>query len=250
MRPTVLTIAGFDPSAGAGVLADIKTFEALKTYGLGVVSALTWQNESEFEKTEWISADKIIHQTEILLRKSKIEFAKIGLIENWETFGQIIDFLKNHNINIIWDPVLKAIVGFDFHSDSNVEEWKKLLPKIFLVTPNWEEAKWITSDPNVLIGVRELSSKCHFFLKGGHNSEKPGYDYLFIKGETKGLKEFSFRPKVKDPSPKHGTGCVLSAALTSLLAKGYGLKKAGLMAKEYVAKYMVSNNTLLGYHKF
>ena len=73
-RPTVLSIAGYDPCGGAGLLADIKTFEANKVYGLGVISAITWQNESSFEKVEWLNPNKIISQIALLLKKSKVEF--------------------------------------------------------------------------------------------------------------------------------------------------------------------------------
>src|SRR5580700_49814 len=93
-RPYVLSIAGLDPSAGAGILADIKTFENNGVYGLGVVSALTWQNDVEFEKIEWLDCYKIIQQVGILLRRFDIKYIKIGLVENMNVLHQIIGFLK------------------------------------------------------------------------------------------------------------------------------------------------------------
>ncbi len=116
-RPYALSIAGFDPSAGAGVLADIKTFETNGVYGLGVVSALTWQNDVEFEKIEWMDCYKIIQQVSILLLRFDIKYIKIGLVESMNVLHQLIGFLKariKYPV-IIFDPVMKASAGFVFH---------------------------------------------------------------------------------------------------------------------------------------
>ena len=251
-RPVVLSVAGFDPSGGAGLLADIKTFEQNKVYGLGVVSALTWQNESEFEKVEWLSVEKVISQIEILLRKSKIEYAKIGLIENTSALSAIIEFLKNYNpkIKIIWDPVIKASAGMNFHSLSENTSWIKCLNDIFLITPNWSEASWLSGQIDPIQAGSELSKFTNVYLKGGHNPDKPGHDYVFTQNSELDTFSYSFRPKIKDVKAKHGSGCVFAAALTALLARGLPLKMASLLAKEYVTRYLISNPTLLGFHHF
>ena len=116
-KPYVLSIAGFDPSAGAGVLADIKTFESNGVYGFGVASALTWQNDIEFEKVEWIDYYKIIQQISVLLRRFDIQYVKIGLIESLHVLNELTRFLKERIKNpvIIYDPILKASAGFVFH---------------------------------------------------------------------------------------------------------------------------------------
>src|ERR1017187_8593499 len=93
-KPYALSIAGFDPSAGAGVLADIKTFESNGVYGFGAVSALTWQNDVEFDKVEWLDVNKILGQVEVLLRRFDIRHIKIGLIESMDVLQQIISFLE------------------------------------------------------------------------------------------------------------------------------------------------------------
>ena len=261
-RPTVLTIAGYDPSAGAGLLADIKTFESNKVYGIGVVSALTWQNESEFERVEWISAEKIISQIEILLRKSKVDYVKIGLVENVDTLTSIVKYLKSYNpkIRIVWDPILKASAGFDFHQNSNLKVWQDLLPHLYLITPNWEEIAWLSGGKEGLEAAKELAQHCHVFLKGGHNSEKLGYDYLVVSRQLSvvsqeferntqyAIQTTTFKPKAKNVAPKHGSGCVLSSALTAFLARGFREQKACLLAKEYVTRFLTSNQTLLGFH--
>jgi len=255
-RPTVLTIAGYDPSGGAGLLADIKTFESNKAYGIGVVSALTWQNESEFERVEWISVEKIISQIEILLRKSKVEYVKIGLIENVKTLTSIVQYLKSYNpkIRIVWDPILKASAGFDFHQNSDLKAWQDLLSNLYLITPNWQEITWLSGGKEGLDGAKELAQHCHVFLKGGHNSEKLGYDYLVVSRQSLVIsnqteRTTTFKPKAKDVTPKHGSGCVLSSALTAFLARGFKDQKACLLAKEYVTRFLLSNPTLLGFHK-
>ena len=251
-RPTVLSIAGFDPSGGAGILSDVKTFEQNKTLGLGVISANTWQNESEFENVEWVSVEKILNQIEILFRKSKIDFVKIGLVQNAQSLLEITSFLKskNPNIKIIWDPILKASTGFDFHSDSAKSDWLKVFENVYFITPNWNEALWLSGVEEGLKAGLELSKYTNVCLKGGHNPEKPGYDYIFTQGFQTSTFTCSFRPKGKNISPKHGSGCVFSSALTALMARGFPLKKAMLLAKEYVTRYLTSNTGLLGYHNF
>src|ERR1700757_2780075 len=118
-RKYVLSIAGFDPSGGAGILADIKTFEGNKVYGLGVISANTFQNDKEFKKVDWIPVEKIIEQIDILKTRFEFEYVKIGLIENLEVLNVIISHLTSHipHLNIIWDPILKASAGYEFHKE-------------------------------------------------------------------------------------------------------------------------------------
>src|ERR1700756_3795867 len=119
-RAYVLSIAGFDPSGGAGILADVKTFESNKVYGLGVISANTFQNDEEFNRVDWIPAEKIIEQISILQKRFEFEYVKIGLIENLEVLNKIIEHLKlpTANYRLIWDPILKASAGFEFHKST------------------------------------------------------------------------------------------------------------------------------------
>src|SRR3954463_7161622 len=106
-RPYTLSIAGFDPSAGAGVLADIKTFENNGVYGLGVVSALTWQNDINFERVEWLPLKHITDQVAVLLKRLEIRFIKIGLVENITVLKRLISFLEKEVADpvIIVDPI-------------------------------------------------------------------------------------------------------------------------------------------------
>ena len=104
-RPYVLSIAGFDPSGGAGILADIKTFENNGVYGFGVCSALTYQNDKEFIHVDWIDPDKIKQQILVLFKKFRIDFIKIGLIENFSVLLQLVKWIrsKNPEVIIIWE---------------------------------------------------------------------------------------------------------------------------------------------------
>lgn len=246
-RKYVLSIAGFDPSGGAGVLADIKTFESNKVNGLGVISANTFQNDNEFSRVDWIPVEKIIEQISILQKRFQFEYVKIGLIENLETLARIIEHFKpqTSNFKLVWDPILKASAGFEFHKTIDKTLLEKICKEIYLITPNVPEALLLGVNKDATGNAQQLSKFCHVFLKGGHSENKIGYDTLFLKEG----KQFSFRPKLKGIFTKHGSGCVLSSAITANLAKGENLHRACLKAKQYTEKFLQSNKTLLGYHK-
>ncbi|MFH2143981.1 MAG: bifunctional hydroxymethylpyrimidine kinase/phosphomethylpyrimidine kinase, partial [Bacteroidota bacterium] len=145
IRPFVLSIAGFDPSGGAGLNADIKTFESQRVYGLSVCTSITYQNEDQFLAVDWMSYNQIIEQIDVLFEKYSIDYVKIGLIENLETLNRVIDYLKikNQDITIIWDPILSSGTGFGFHENVNHNTLTEILNKIFLLTPNLEESKML-----------------------------------------------------------------------------------------------------------
>lgn len=245
-RPYVLSIAGFDPSGGAGLLADIKTFEAHKVNGLAVCSALTWQNDITFKKVQWVNVEEMIEQAGLLFDRFTISYVKIGLVENWQTLYRLTQYLKSKNpkVKVILDPVLKASAGFTFHEKVKKEELVEILETVFLITPNWDEVKMLYPDQEPLEGSKALGKHCHVLLKGGHNKENQGKDYLFYKDKI-----YPFNPKKVVRYPKHGSGCVLSSAITAQLARGYKLHKACLKAKTYVSWFLGSNESLLGYHK-
>ena len=195
-RIYVLSVAGFDPSAGAGILADIKTFESNKVYGLGVVSANTFQNDAEFKHVDWISAEKIIEQISILQKRFEFEYVKIGLIENLQVLNEVISYLNTHisNPKIIWDPILKASAGFKFHKEVDKNLLEKICKQLYLITPNVPETLSLGSFKDATENAKQLSTYCNVFLKGGHAEKKVGYDTLFLKEG----KQFSFRPKIKN----------------------------------------------------
>ncbi|HEX7415360.1 MAG TPA: hydroxymethylpyrimidine/phosphomethylpyrimidine kinase [Bacteroidia bacterium] len=247
VRPYVLSIAGFDPSGGAGVLADIKTFESNKVYGLGIISANTFQNDEEFKSIDWIPAEKIIEQIDLFKKRFEFEYVKIGLIESWEALEKVILYLKYYNptIRIVLDSIFKASAGYEFHKEADKLLIEKICKELYLITPNVPEALQLGTHKEAIENAKHLSQFCHVFLKGGHAERKVGYDVLFLKDG----KQFLFRPKMKNVFPKHGSGCVLSSAITANLAKGEDLHRACLKAKRYTEKVLSSNKTLLGFHK-
>jgi len=246
-RKYVLSVAGFDPSGGAGILADIKTFESNKVYGLGIISANTFQNDNEFKHVDWIPVEKMIEQITLLQKRFEFEYVKIGLIENLQVLDVVISYLNTHisHLKIIWDPILKASAGFEFHKEVDNLLLEKICKQLYLITPNVPEAMSLGSFKHATENAKHISQYCHVFLKGGHAEKKIGYDTLFLKEG----KQFSFRPKNKNIFPKHGSGCVLSSAITANLAKGEDLHRACLKAKQYTERILSSNKTLLAYHK-
>jgi len=251
-RPYVLSVAGFDPSGGAGVLADVKTFEQHKVLGAGVVTGLTFQNDSQFEGVKWIETEEIMQQVLILTRKFKFEYIKIGMIKDLDVLSAIVSQLRalNSKPRLIWDPILKASAGFEIHSTIDKEKLTNVCRNVYLVTPNMDEIKALTGEPDEKKAATVLSGYCNVLLKGGHiepeaHNQMLGKDYLFTTGGS----VFPFRPKKISDTGKHGSGCVLSSAIAANLALGNDLRRSCLKGKDYVTKFLTSNKTLLGYHK-
>lgn len=239
-RPYALSIAGFDPSAGAGLLADIKTFEQHKVYGFGVCSALTCQNDSEFFSVEWVGIDKILDQIRPLTKRFTITSCKIGIISSLEMLEEVAHFLKKHNrdIRLVWDPVLRASAGPRFHGPLDAGVLQRVLEMTDLLTPNFPEMRQLE---NLL--PQKLQFYSNVLLKGGHNPEKPGIDLLIDKERCTEIPAGASRI-----FQKHGSGCVLSAAITARLALGHSLPESCTLAKAYIESFLNSNNSLLGYH--
>ena len=241
---SVLSIAGFDPSGGAGVLADVKTFEANGVYGLGVVSALTFQNDAEFDGVKWIPVNDIEQQIAVLLRRFEVKYVKIGLIESYEVLQQIISFLKKHIDKpiIVFDPIIKASAGFQFHN--NASEFASLLQDVYCITPNIPEAEWILQSVDLNEQLELLSEQVNIYLKGGHADNDTITDLLYTSDHT-----YAFANDRLPYGTKHGSGCVLSASLTAQLALGHDLPKAAENANAYPYRFLGSSKTLLGTHQ-
>lgn len=243
VRPNILTIAGFDPSNGAGLTADVKTFEILKCYGLSVCTANTVQDDQSFQDCYWLPIEQITAQIKVLFNRFQIDVVKIGIVENFEFLNTIIDSVLSHNSNvkIVLDPVLKSSSNFKFHSNSDLDN---VLEKIELLTPNYSEIELLYPDKNIEETITHITKKTNLYLKGGHRLDKLGKDELYIKNG----KKYSLNPKSLNCSEKHGSGCVLSSAIASYLALGFPLLKACYRGKRYTEKFLSSNKGLLGYH--
>lgn len=243
-KKKILTIAGFDPSGGAGVLADIKTFEAHQCLGFAILTANTIQNENEFITPNWIDEKIFFNQLNIIIKEHTFHFVKVGLIPSLNFLEKTIEILQANNpkTKIIWDPILSASAGFNFEHDLTLLH--QLLKKIYLITPNWNEIKLLSKQEEVKKGAEQLSLLTNIYLKGGHNAKEIGKDYLYTDNDI-----FTFNPKVKVRFEKHGSGCVFSSALTANLLIGYPLRKACLRSKNYINKFLNSSFTKLGHHK-
>ena len=248
VRPYVLTIAGFDPSGGAGLIADIKTLEMNRAYGLGICSALTCQNDEIFDNVEWLNTDKIIRQIKVLSGRYDFEIVKIGLIDINNSLPPVIEYLTemNEKIRIVWDPVLWSSSGYTFHESYAGRILKKVINNVYLVTPNIDEAKVLTGNTeNPEQGITDIirNTNCSVLMKGGHAEGDAKDDILFQDG-----RKIAIRGESIEGYSKHGTGCVLSSAIAAGLSMGKALEDSCREAKEYTRKFILSNKSNLGYH--
>lgn len=240
-RPYCLTIAGFDPSGGAGLVADCKTFEQLGVTGLSVLTANTLQTEDAYQKEHWIDDEILLAQLELLLDRYPVQFIKIGLVKDATSLLRILKTVRKYSPNafILWDPVLRASAGGDLDEQRFHSHLTELLSLINGIIPNVPEFQLLFGD-NTPDSVAEKLS--FFYLKGGHATQR-GKDVVFSEG-----KKYPLNPRIQTNNDKHGTGCVLSAALLAHLALDYPVVKACLRSKRYTERFITSNATLLGYH--
>ncbi|BFM43517.1 hydroxymethylpyrimidine/phosphomethylpyrimidine kinase [Flavobacterium sp. CFS9] len=244
-RPITLSIAGFDPSGGAGVLADIKTFEQHQVTGFAILTANTIQTEDEFIEIQWTDLSFVIHSIETFFDRYKISAVKIGIVPSLDYLNPILSTIKQASPStlIVWDPVLKSSTQFEFMSIEDRLELNDTLSKIDLITPNYNEIEILF--PGFITNQSEFQNKIptNILLKGGHNPSATGTDRLFLKNEI-----IDLLPSDKKCFAKHGSGCVLSAAIASNLARNPSLEKACRNAKNYIEKYLNSTPTLIGHH--
>ncbi|SDM38368.1 hydroxymethylpyrimidine/phosphomethylpyrimidine kinase [Siphonobacter aquaeclarae] len=242
-RPYALSIAGLDPSAGAGLLADVKTFETCRVYGLGVCTALTVQHDSRFDSVDWVAFPQIQAQSALLLERYPVSVIKIGLIESYEVLDRLVSWLAANwpAITLIWDPILKASAGFAFHDGTPAHS----LDALSLITPNMPESIQLSGHSDAREGALMLSTHCPVYLKGGHaGGEVFITDRLYQKGTETAHYTSPFLPS----GEKHGSGCVVSSAIAAGLALGRSLPEACAFAKEYTGQFLGSTPTLLGFH--
>lgn len=236
----VLSIAGFDPCGGAGLLADVQTLQQCKVQGMAVQTALTIQNEEEVKEVLWHPLKDIIAQLDTLLSNYEFEVVKIGITQNLESLYAIIQHLRTHNstITIIWDPIISATSGFQFLDKIDTQLLNQVLGQIHLITPNLPEFNTLTE------ALNEKQLPTNVLLKGGHSDGNDTSDQLIdLEGNVTAI---SGQRVIG--TGKHGTGCVLSSAIAAGLSKGMKLKTACTFAKRYVEGYLKSGINKLGAH--
>lgn len=239
----VLTIAGSDSSAGAGIQLDLKVFERLGVYGMSAITAVTAQNTRGVQKIHKVPPRTISAQIDSVTRDIGVDACKIGMLYHSTVVEAVADRIHRREIpNVVLDPVLAAKDGTLLLTGKGIQRMKRrLIPGLLVITPNAPEAELLSK-----IKVRDLddlkaaaqaihSMGCRYVLaKGGHLDGDP-VDVLY-DGQT-----FTELPGVRvEGAAVHGTGCAFSSALTARIALGDSVPDAARFAKDFVAELIKS----------
>lgn len=245
-KAVALTIAGSDPSGGAGVQADLKTFQQFGVYGEAVVTLITVQNSHGVQRVECLDPDLVADQIRAVIADIPPQAAKTGALGDPAVVQAVAALALDFRFPLVVDPVLASKRGVALLT-GGVEALKTLLlPHAFLLTPNLEEASLLTGDEvRDLAGMREAARKLTalgpeaVLVKGGHLAGD-AIDVLYQRGAWTELSS----PRI-ETRHTHGTGCTFSAAVTASLACGLDLVEAARRAKGYITE-AIRNNPGLG----
>jgi hydroxymethylpyrimidine/phosphomethylpyrimidine kinase len=236
--PILLTIAGFDPSCGAGVAADLKTFAAHGCYGIAAITSLTVQNTQGVEAVHNTPSAELREQLEVLVKDSEIAAVKIGMLGNRGNAQVVAEFLDAHTFaHVVHDPLMKSSSDSELLDAGGIKYVaSELLRRSSVITPNVPEAEILAGitikDVNDMEAAArklvEMGARA-VIVKGGHMEKAT--DVVFDGKEMHQLGG----DKVKLDNA-HGTGCTFASALTAQLAAGRGLVEAATLAKAYVMK--------------
>lgn len=241
----VLTIAGSDSSGGAGIQADLKTMLSNRVYGMSVITSLTAQNTQGVISISDVEPSFVEAQLDAIFCDIEVDAVKIGMVSNIEIIKSIAKKLKEYNAkNVVLDPVAVSTSGFKLLEDEAVETLKKyLFPLATVITPNMFEAELLLDRKldgidSLIEAAKELNDKYNVacLVKGGHLTGNKAIDVLYNEGEVITLNE----ERVNNPNT-HGTGCTLSSAIASNLAKGYSLSDSVKNAKSYLTNCLKAN---------
>jgi hydroxymethylpyrimidine/phosphomethylpyrimidine kinase len=232
--PVVLTIAGFDPSSGAGVTADIKTIAAHGCYGVSCITALTVQSTKGVKKVEQVNADLVAETLVELAADVEIAAVHIGMLGSGKVTRAVADFLaKEKPPNIVLDPILKSTSGASLLDPAGSRLLlERILPMSAVVTPNVDEASAMTglavTNPDQ---IHQMGATA-VVVTGGHLDK--AIDLLSFKTK-RGVEQEIFKSERQRSNSTHGTGCAFATAIACHLAQDRGLPEAVLLAKAYVA---------------
>ncbi|MFC4558289.1 bifunctional hydroxymethylpyrimidine kinase/phosphomethylpyrimidine kinase [Virgibacillus kekensis] len=235
--PCALTIAGTDPSGGAGIHADLKTFQELKTYGMSVITSVVAQNTTGVQAVHHIPVNMIEQQLDSVISDMPLHAFKTGMIPTIEIMEMLAGKVSELDVPYVMDPVMVATSGDPLIAeDARTYLRDHLLPMTSLVTPNISEAEEITGEKiETLEDMRCAAALIvHEFgagaalIKGGH-LKGDAIDFLY-DGES----IHSFSSERIETTNTHGTGCTYSAAITAYLSQGYSLGDAVKQAKDFV----------------
>ena len=248
-QPICLTIAGLDPSGGAGIVADIKTFTRFGCFAAAAVTSVTFQNTQGVFGAVHQTAESVRKQVEAVLDDYEVSAVKTGMLPTREIIETVAALIKERHLkNVVVDPVVRSTSGFDLIDDAALAALtENLFPLADIVTPNLPEAERIAKmaiadDATIAKAVAVLQSHGarNVLIKGGHlsnaefrtqSAELKAIDYLFI-----GDKREVFEAQFIRTTATHGTGCTLAAAIAANLALGKELAQCVRAAKDLVTE--------------
>lgn len=235
--PVVLSIAGYDPSSGAGVTADIKTIAAQGCYGVTCITALTVQSTRGVARVTPVQGKVIAETLEHLIDDMDIAAVKVGMLGSADAAKAVAAFLRRHPIHaVVLDPIIRSSSGMDLISEEALRVLKmRVLPQAYVITPNIEEAAALTgipvSKPSEMaaagLRLQSLGAR-NVIVTGGHLD--PPHDLICCAGKQ----PIVLRGRKIRARSTHGTGCAFSTALACQLALGRNLLQAAKAAKRFV----------------
>ncbi len=256
MKNICLTIAGTDSTSGAGIQADIRTFDRCGVHPFSVITAITYQSAKEFYGYKSLS-DELDKQLDAILSNYPVKYVKIGMIPDVKSLGIIVDNIKKYNLYAVLDPVVVSSAGKRLSSEGlEMEIEKNLFPVIKILTPNIAEARFYSNMDfknitksnvdklkevayvilNKMYTENHNEEKAVIIKSGGFNEDKI-FDLIIInKRSDAGLKKtfkISEKRKIDIEGNIHGTGCVFSSAITAFLSKGYNIEESISLAEEF-----------------
>jgi hydroxymethylpyrimidine/phosphomethylpyrimidine kinase len=253
--PVVLTIAGFDPSSGAGITADIKTIAAHACYGVSCITALTIQSTRGVRRVEGVDPKLIAETLRELVSDVAVEAVHIGMLGNEQVVAVVADFLgrafpgKARLPHVVLDPILKSSSGADLLNAAGTRLLiERLVPLAELVTPNLDEASVLTGVAVTNLGqMREAAARLHSLgaanvvVTGGHLEKATD---LLSFTTARGTQQEVFKADRQRSNSTHGTGCAFATAVACHLAYGRGLPEAVLLSKAYVSAAIANAHPL------
>jgi len=252
--PVVLTIAGFDPSSGAGVSADIKTIAAHGCYGVACITALTVQSTAGVRRIEAVEADLVTETLQELASDIPLAAVHIGMLGTGKIVKAVAEFLAQRSgkarlPNVVLDPILKSSSGAQLLDPAGIKLLvEKLIPLADVITPNVDEAAALTglkiTDLEEMRAAaakfREMGSQA-VVITGGHLEKAT--DLLSFMSK-RGVEEEVFKAERQRSNSTHGTGCAFATAMACHLALDRGLAEAALLAKTYVSAAIAAGHPL------
>ncbi|MBX3291760.1 MAG: bifunctional hydroxymethylpyrimidine kinase/phosphomethylpyrimidine kinase [Acidobacteria bacterium] len=253
--PVCMTIAGLDPSGGAGVVADVSAFSRFGCFPSMVITSVTFQNTTGVFGADNLSAESVQRQADAVFDDYEIAALKTGMLPTAEIIKTVADLVKRRSVeNFVIDPVVRSTSGYDLIDDDALRALvAELFPLALIATPNLAEAERITgisietpSDLERAAAAMLETGVRYVLIKGGHRIKTDvdsdiARDHLFSRAGTQ-----AFEAEFIETTATHGTGCVLSAAITANLALGHSVENSVRTAKEFVTN-AIRNAPMLGH---